>query len=1605
MSTIYNSYFFNDFYAKNGGGNYTKKEQWMPFFNMIASQIIERFHPQTVLDAGCALGYLVEAFRDQGVEAYGFDISDYAIGQTREDIRRYCIVHSIEDSLPSNFPQHFDLVITIEVLEHLFPENGKLAIKNLCQYSDKIIFSSTPDDITDRTHVNVQLGEYWAKIFAENSFYRNLVQPMDFICPWAKLFEKKSNIPNVIYDYEMNTRIDGINADNGKEIIGTLYFDDGAGFGENNCIKVKRSSNSNDFKQRFDIPKGIHMLRLDPIESKACVLENIGIISNCGALEIEALNGKEFDNFIIFDNTDPQILIDIQGKTVQWIEIEFTILAFDDMASIMMLSKFSELPDLKRDLIEKSREDLANKELIQKKNDFINKLQEELENNKIQLLNIKSDQDDFLKCQQEIEQLKSMYNTISNSTFWRITKPFRLTLDLLKSFYHLKRSERLDSEVKKSIDCFKFNSNVLTVNGWLFSPVLKIEDLHIKIVYKKQEYRVELFSSLERSDVEEKFQNENARYSGFTSMTSVENCNKFRVYLEFLCGGKSEVLLVGTIHSPFYARLSYYRQKLNRQNLHKLVSYIRNKRYDLVSAAIKRPRIHTMNSSEMPSVDLHEWIEENLTDTLLYPQELYQYTIDLIVPVYNGYQYFERLFDTVRNTKMQYRLFIVNDNSTDVRVEPYLAELAAHDDRVILLKNDINMGFVQSVNKALAKTINHVVLLNTDIELPNQWLERLMTPIILNEKVASSTPFTNSGTLCSFPTIGQDNKIFKNMSCAEVDNGFQCIKPSYTEIPTGVGFCMGMNKFVLKEIGLLDAETFSKGYGEENDWCQRAIKSGYKNVMVENLFVYHKHGGSFLSEDKQRLIERNGRLLSKKHPNYNIDVAKFFELDPVKHVRNFVIMKLTADLKDKKPLVAFDHNLGGGATSYLDNLKRKKINDGEKMIIIRYDANRHVFLLSYFYEKFNISYRFKRFNDLNKIIKIVGIQTIYVNELVTYPNLYKTLEQIIAMKEKFGAKLIMLLHDYFAICPTINLLDTKNCYCDLPDLGDCESCIRNNLFNNYPKYESMKKWREEWGAFLCACDEVIAFSNSSGELLRKIYGEVRSLSVIPHKVNYVPRLNKTHKMTKSLNIGLMGILNNHKGIEIIHHMLKQIEDENLNVRIILIGSSEGAVHHSSFYETGRYSQESLPRLTLQNDIDLFFISSICPETFSYTTEEAMKMGLPVTVFNLGAPAERVKYYEKGLIISKIDARTALDEIILFSERKGIIASPQMKHPKVLFIAGYISFSSRYRVEHFREQLLIQGIQSDFTEPKYLERYDPEKFDAIVIYRCTDTNKLISFINRAHSCGRKVFYDIDDYIFNYEEIRDLPFLTGDDYIDFESYSRKIHGCMTLCDAFLTSTENMKKAIEKTFPGKLVCVNRNVASMEMVSLSLKAKDMAVHDEDKVILGYFSGSKTHDGDFAIIGEVLLKLMDHYDNLYLMTGGSLKLDEKFQMYNSRLIHFDFVDWRKLPELISSIDINLMPLEDTFFHACKSENKWMEAALVGVSTVASYNNELDKCIENGVTGFLCHNEAEWKNTLSQIIKDKPMRNSIAQRANEKVLKYNISINTGGLASKFIMGE
>lgn len=179
---------YNEDYYKSccGPVPYERSEHWLSFFSGIAEELIRSLRPLRILDAGCAMGFLAEAFWDRGVEAWGIDLSDYAISKVRRDMQPYCRVGSLVDPIEGRY----DLLICIEVLEHIPEEHARTVIQNLCAASDTILFSSASDDLTESTHVNVRPTIYWLKLFSEFQFWPVLLFDAGFVAPHAMLLKK-----------------------------------------------------------------------------------------------------------------------------------------------------------------------------------------------------------------------------------------------------------------------------------------------------------------------------------------------------------------------------------------------------------------------------------------------------------------------------------------------------------------------------------------------------------------------------------------------------------------------------------------------------------------------------------------------------------------------------------------------------------------------------------------------------------------------------------------------------------------------------------------------------------------------------------------------------------------------------------------------------------------------------------------------------------------------------------------------------------------------------------------------------------------------------------------------------------------------------------------------------------------------------------------------------------------------------------------------------------------------------------------------------------------------------------------------------------------------
>ncbi len=368
---------------------------------------------------------------------------------------------------------------------------------------------------------------------------------------------------------------------------------------------------------------------------------------------------------------------------------------------------------------------------------------------------------------------------------------------------------------------------------------------------------------------------------------------------------------------------------------------------------------------------------------------------------------------------------------------------------------------------------------------------------------------------------------------------------------------------------------------------------------------------------------------------------------------------------------------------------------------------------------------------------------------------------------------------------------------------------------------------------------------------------------------------------------------------------------------------------------------------------------------------------------------------------------------------------------VMFINGCdysLPHPIRYRVDHQIEQLEAAGFACLKVDAPNLKMDHLRQARLFVVYRFPHTPFIEEFIKGAQSLNKCVLYDIDDLVIDTKYTDDIPFIKAMSQADRELYDDgvvRMGRTLKLCDGAITTTEALADELKNYVPK--VYVNRNAASDMMLKISQEAvyrRDILPYlDEEskpkhskkmqkvwidraskkEIVIGYFSGSITHNSDFEIIIPALKELMTQNTDVKLMIMGELDLPKELEGFENRVISIPFTSWTKLPFYIAQCDINVAPLEDTLFNRAKSENKWVEASLVKVPTIASDVGAFSKMIENDRTGILCANEtSEWLNALSMLVSSAELRDSVGEAAYDFCLRQCTTIYSSAGLKKII---
>ena len=370
------------------------------------------------------------------------------------------------------------------------------------------------------------------------------------------------------------------------------------------------------------------------------------------------------------------------------------------------------------------------------------------------------------------------------------------------------------------------------------------------------------------------------------------------------------------------------------------------------------------------------------------------------------------------------------------------------------------------------------------------------------------------------------------------------------------------------------------------------------------------------------------------------------------------LLRLIRYARNRNVVLWFDHSLGGGTETYSLNQFAQMRKSSEVIIRIQYFPANKMFGLSAPNNTRLSKYMVNSLSGVYDAVHKMNISQIVVNNLVGYPLSTDILGLVAELKNQNNAFVSFRGHDFQSICPSFNLINCDGAFCNFKYKSGCETCWRNKKLGNN-EYEngvlrsgatSVAKWRAAWGHFFAeTADQIIVFSASIGKMFAHIYPQLQEkIVIIPHAVQPLRRVNIAPH--DGINIACLGYMQEVKGRDIILDMCNKLRASD-NVHITVIGDMDGRGDIvPNLTVTGRYKPSDLPDIIERRNIDLIFIPSIWPETFSYTTAEAMSMGLPVACYDMGAPAERVGEYARGLVLSEINPEKNLHEIIEFIQK-------------------------------------------------------------------------------------------------------------------------------------------------------------------------------------------------------------------------------------------------------------------------------------------------------------------------------------------------------------------
>ena len=612
--------------------------------------------------------------------------------------------------------------------------------------------------------------------------------------------------------------------------------------------------------------------------------------------------------------------------------------------------------------------------------------------------------------------------------------------------------------------------------------------------------------------------------------------------------------------------------------------------------------------------------------------------VDVVIPVYGGLPTVLACIDSVLATIPRgSRVVVVDDASPEPALRQALDALAA-ERRIALIRAPRNRGFAASANAGMAACPGHdVVLLNSDTLVPPGWLIRLAEAARAAPDIGTVTPLSNDASILSYPGPAGSNPVPDRAEAARLDAMAQRTNGAMlVDIPVGVGFCLFIRRDCLDAVGLLRADVFAQGYGEENDFCLRARHLGWRHVAAPGVFVAHVGGASF-GAAAAALRARNGAILERLHPGHDQLVRDFAAADPLAPARRALDLARwrAARRRGQRAVILVTHEEGGGVERMIGQAAKAHRGTGHRAIVLRPGRMADGRLAVLVDDGCTGSYPNLRYalpEELSPLLRLLQAErpdAAEVHHLVGFD------PAVLTLIERLRVPYDVHVHDYALFCPRISLVGAEKRYCGEPDLPGCEACVADagSLIGDEVSVAGL---RARSARLLAGARRVLTPSADAAVRIRRHFPD-RGLEVAEPEDDMAlahPPPARPHP-AMPCRICVVGAIGVHKGYDVLLACARDAAARRLNLEFVVVGHTiddRRLQATGRVFVTGEYRADEVVALIRAQNARLALLPSICPETWCFGLSEAWQAGLDVAAFDIGAPAERIRRTGRGLLL-------------------------------------------------------------------------------------------------------------------------------------------------------------------------------------------------------------------------------------------------------------------------------------------------------------------------------------------------------------------------------------